>query len=54
MGSGGIAPRIRKPRHYMEANGQLHAPAALPSEKELWYPSDMCVDGPQSRSESGV
>jgi hypothetical protein len=31
---GGIAPRILLPRHEMEVSGQLHAPAALPSEKE--------------------
>jgi hypothetical protein len=28
--SGGIAPRILWPRHYMEVSGQLHAPATLP------------------------
>jgi hypothetical protein len=30
LGSGGIAPRIFRPRHWMEVSGQLHAPAALP------------------------
>jgi len=32
-GSGGIASRILWPRHYMEVNGQFHAPAALPPGK---------------------
>jgi hypothetical protein len=30
LGSGGIAPRILWPQHYMEVSGQLHAPSALP------------------------
>jgi hypothetical protein len=30
LGSGGIAPRILWPRHYMDVSGQIHAPAALP------------------------
>jgi hypothetical protein len=34
-GSGGIAPFILWPRHYMEVSGQLHAPVALPPGKEL-------------------
>jgi hypothetical protein len=29
-GSGGIAPLILSPRHYVEVNGQLRDPAALP------------------------
>jgi hypothetical protein len=33
-GSEGIAPRILRPRHYMEVSGQLHAPAALSPEKK--------------------
>jgi hypothetical protein len=34
----------------MEMSGQLHAPAALPPEKEPWYPLDRRLGGPQSRS----
>jgi hypothetical protein len=37
-GSGGIAPRILWPQHYMEVSGQLHAPAALPPGKEPLMP----------------
>jgi hypothetical protein len=32
--SGGIAPLILWPRHYMEVNGQIHVPAALSPGKE--------------------
>jgi hypothetical protein len=34
----------------MEVSGQLHAPAAVPQGKRLWYPLDRWLDGPQSRS----
>jgi hypothetical protein len=38
--SGGIAPRIVWPRHYMEVSGQLDAPATLPPQERaprtLW------------------
>jgi hypothetical protein len=34
-GSGGIAPRILDHGTEMEVSGQLHAPVALPPEKEL-------------------
>jgi hypothetical protein len=37
----------------MEVNGQLHAPAALPQGKSLWYPLDRRLGGPQSRSGRG-
>jgi hypothetical protein len=37
----------------MEVSGQLHVPAALPPGKELWYPLDRRLDGPQSRSGCG-
>jgi hypothetical protein len=33
-GSGGIAPLILWPRHYMEVSGQYHVPAALLPGKE--------------------
>jgi hypothetical protein len=33
-GSRDIAPRILRPRHYMEVSGELYAPAAIPSGKE--------------------
>jgi hypothetical protein len=33
-GSGGIAPLILWPRHYMEVSGQFYAPATLPQGKE--------------------
>jgi hypothetical protein len=36
-------------RHYLEVSGQLHAPAALPSEKESLYPLDRWLDGLQNR-----
>jgi hypothetical protein len=36
--SGGIAPRILWPRHYMDVSGQLHAPADLLQGKSLWWP----------------
>jgi hypothetical protein len=51
--SGGIAPIILWPRHYMEVSGQLHAPAALPPGKSPWYPLDRRLGGPQSHSGSG-
>jgi hypothetical protein len=47
--SGGIAPLILWPRHYMEASGQLHAPAALTPGKNPWYLLDRRLGGPQSR-----
>jgi hypothetical protein len=37
-GSGGIAPRILCPRHYMEVSGQIHDPAALTPGKEPLVP----------------
>jgi hypothetical protein len=39
------------PRHYMEVNGQLHAPTALPLGKSPRYPLDRKLSGPRSRSE---
>jgi hypothetical protein len=51
-GSGGIAPLILWPRHYMEVSGQLHAPAAYPHGKSPWYPLDRRLGGLQSRSGS--
>jgi hypothetical protein len=33
----------------MEANGQLHAPAALQQGKSPWYPLYRRLAGPQSR-----
>jgi hypothetical protein len=52
-GSGGIASLILWPRHYMEASGQLHAPAALPPAKDPSYLLDRRLSGPQSRSGRG-
>jgi hypothetical protein len=37
-GSGGIAPLILWPRHWMEVSGQLHAPADLLPGKEPLVP----------------
>jgi hypothetical protein len=37
----------------MEVSGQLHAPAALPPEKEPWHPLDRRLGGPQNRSGRG-
>jgi hypothetical protein len=37
----------------MEVSGQLHAPATLPTEKELWDSLDRRLRGPQSRSGHG-
>jgi hypothetical protein len=37
----------------MEVSGQLHAPAALPQGKSLWYPLDRRLGGTQSRSGRG-
>jgi hypothetical protein len=38
----------------MEVSGQLHAPAALPPEKDpSQYPLDRILGGPQSRSGRG-
>jgi hypothetical protein len=37
----------------MELSGQLHAPAALSPLKELQYPLDRMLGGPQSRSGRG-
>jgi hypothetical protein len=50
LGSGGIAPLILWPRHYMEVGDQFHAPAALPPGKEPLVPIDRRLGGPQSRS----
>jgi hypothetical protein len=38
----------------MEVSGQLHAPAALPPEKEPQVPLDRMLGGPQSRSRRGT
>jgi hypothetical protein len=38
----------------MEVSGQLHDPAALPQGKNLCYPFDRRLGGPQSRSGSTV
>jgi hypothetical protein len=37
----------------MEVSDQLHVPAALHPRKEPWYPLDMRLGGPQSRSGRG-
>jgi hypothetical protein len=37
-------------RHKLEVSGQLHAPATLPPGKELRYPLDRLLGGPQSQS----
>jgi hypothetical protein len=37
----------------MEVSSQLHAHAALPPGKELLYPLDRRLDGPQNRSGHG-
>jgi hypothetical protein len=37
----------------MEVSGQLHTPDALSPVKELWYPLDRRLGGPQNRSEGG-
>jgi hypothetical protein len=37
-GSGGIAPRILWPRHYMEVGDQLQAPAVYPQGKDSLVP----------------
>jgi hypothetical protein len=34
----------------MEVSGQLHAPAAFPPGKEIRYPLNRRLGGPQSRS----
>jgi hypothetical protein len=53
-GSGGIAPRILWLQHEMEVSGQLHAPAALPSGKDLsLLLLDRRLCGPQSLSGRG-
>jgi hypothetical protein len=44
MGSGGIVPQF-----LTSALDQLHAPAALPTEKESQYPLDRRLGGSQSR-----
>jgi hypothetical protein len=31
-------PMFYSPQHYLEVSGQLHAPAALPTEKEPQVP----------------
>jgi hypothetical protein len=38
------------PRHWLEASGQLHTPAALPQGKEPRSPLDRRLGGPQIRS----
>jgi hypothetical protein len=38
LGSGGIAPHILWPRHWMVVSGQLHGPVALPPGKETLVP----------------
>jgi len=48
--SGGIAPRIHWPRHYMEMSGQLHVPITLPPGKSPWYPLDSRLGGTQTIS----
>jgi hypothetical protein len=42
--SGGTAPLILWPRHWMEVSGQLQSP---------WYQMDRGLGGPQSRSGRG-
>jgi hypothetical protein len=37
----------------MEMSGQIHAPAALPQGKRLWYPFDRILRGPRSWSGRG-
>jgi hypothetical protein len=37
----------------MEMSGRIHAPAALPEGKSLWYPLDRRPGGPQSQSGRG-
>jgi hypothetical protein len=37
----------------MEVSGQIHAPAALPQGKNLRYPLDRRLGGPQIRSGHG-
>jgi hypothetical protein len=37
----------------MEVSDQLHASAALPQGKSLWYPLDRRMGRPQNRSERG-
>jgi hypothetical protein len=36
------------------AADEIHAPAALPPENRLWYPSKKNLGGPQSRSGSSA
>jgi hypothetical protein len=48
-GSGGIAPRILD-LCIGQRSGQLHAPAASPSEKSSWYSMYRRLGGRQSRS----
>jgi hypothetical protein len=48
MGEWMYRPTFSWPRHYLEASGQLHAPAALPPEKEPRHPVNRRVGGPQS------
>jgi hypothetical protein len=38
------------PRHLLEVNGQLHAPAALLWRKSPRFPLDKRLGGPQNRS----
>jgi hypothetical protein len=38
------------PRHQLQVNSQLHAPAVLPPGKEPCYSLDRCLGGPQSGS----
>jgi hypothetical protein len=53
-GTGGIAPLILWPRHYIEVSSQLHALAALPPGKEPLMPLDAVVKRkiPSPRRES--
>jgi len=34
----------------VEVSVKLHAPTAIPPEKEFWHPFNSRLDGPQSRS----
>jgi hypothetical protein len=47
-GSGGIPPRILILGTRLEVSGQFH-----PRGKSPWYPLDMRLDGPQTRSGRG-
>jgi hypothetical protein len=47
-GSGGTAPRIRKPKHLIEVSGQFHALGALSQVKRPRYPVDRSWMGPRA------